>query len=163
MRHAKSSWEQEGLKDFDRPLTERGVKNAPEMAKRLLNRGYKPELILCSPANRSISTARLFSNEFQLDEKSIKQDSSIYEADKLDLARLISRQDPDIDTILIIGHNPSVTDYINWLCGEEEAQIPTCSIATIRVNSNRWNGWEKGMGKLEDLDFPKKNVKNEQH
>jgi phosphohistidine phosphatase len=156
VRHAKSSWEQEELKDFDRPLTDRGIKNAPEMAVRILTNGAAPQLLLSSPAKRAISTARLMAIAFKLPEEKIKQDSSIYEAERNDLSRLISRQDPDIDTILLVGHNPGVSDYINWLCGTEEAQIPTCAVARIRVNSNRWNGWEKGMGKLEDLDFPKK-------
>ena len=156
VRHAKSSWEQEGLTDFDRPLTERGIHNAPEMAKRLIQRGPLPELIISSPANRAISTARLMALEFGISEDLIKKESSIYEAARADLMRLIARQDPDIDAIYLVGHNPGVTDLINWICDEEEAQIPTCSIATIHVDSRRWNGWEKGMGKLQDLDFPKK-------
>jgi phosphohistidine phosphatase SixA len=57
---------------------------------------------------------------------------------------------------MITGHNPGVTDFINWICYCEEAQIPTCSIATIQVDSKKWNGWERGMGKLIELDFPKK-------
>lgn len=157
VRHAKSSWAQEGLNDFDRPLNERGIQNAPEMARRLKQSGPLPELILSSPAKRAISTSRLFAAEWGLSEEHIRQDASIYEASRADLLRLIFRQDPDIDTILLTGHNPGVTDFINWLCGEEEEQIPTCSIATVIVNSHKWNGWEKGMGKLQNLDFPKKN------
>ena len=159
VRHAKSSWAQEGLKDFDRPLNDRGIKNAPEMAKRLKASGPLPAIILSSPAKRAISTSRLFAAEWGLGEEIIRQDASIYEASRADLLRLIFRQDPDIDTIMLTGHNPGVTDFINWLCGEEEEQIPTCGIATIQVDSFKWNGWEKGMGKLKDLDFPKKQHK----
>jgi phosphohistidine phosphatase len=156
VRHAKSSWDQDDLIDFDRPLNERGIKNAPEMAKRLINRSAIPQLILSSPANRAISTARIFANEMSISEDKIKQESSIYEGTRGDLARLISRQNPDFDILMLTGHNPGVTDFINWICYCEEAQIPTCSIATIQVDSKKWNGWERGMGKLIELDFPKK-------
>ncbi len=156
VRHAKSSWDQEDLSDFDRPLNERGLKNAPEMAQRFMEGATIPQLIISSPAKRAISTARILAKEFGISEDAIKQEASIYEGDRGDLARLISRQNPDIDTIMITGHNPGVTDFINWICYIEEAQIPTCSIATIQVDMKKWNGWERGMGKLIDLDFPKK-------
>jgi phosphohistidine phosphatase len=156
VRHAKSSWDQEDLSDFDRPLNERGLKNAPEMAKRLMEGATIPQLIISSPAKRAISTAHIMAKEFGISEDAIKQESSIYEGTRSDWARLISRQNPDIDTIMITGHNPGVTDFINWICYIEEAQIPTCSIATIQVDMKKWNGWERGMGKLMDLDFPKK-------
>ena len=156
VRHAKSSWDNDELIDFDRPLNERGIKNAPEMAKRLISRSAIPELILSSPANRAISTTRIFANEMGISEDKIKQEASIYEGTRGDLARLISRQNPDFDTLMLTGHNPGVTDFINWICYSEEAQIPTCSIATIQVDLKKWNGWERGMGKLIELDFPKK-------
>lgn len=156
VRHAKSSWDQDDLIDFDRPLNERGIKNAPEMAKRLMSWSAIPQLILSSPANRAISTARIFANEMRISEDKLKQETTIYEGTRGDLARLISRQNPDFDTLMITGHNPGVTDFINWICFIEEAQIPTCSIATIQVDIKKWNGWERGMGKLIELDFPKK-------
>lgn len=156
VRHAKSSWDQDDLIDFDRPLNERGIKNAPEMAARLMSWSAIPQLILTSPANRAISTARIFANEMKIPEDKLKQEKTIYEGTRGDLARLISRQNPDFDTLMIVGHNPGVTDFINWICFVEEAQIPTCSIATIQVDIKKWNGWERGMGKLIELDFPKK-------
>ena len=101
VRHAKSSWDQEDLSDFDRPLNERGLKNAPEMAQRLMEGSTIPQLIISSPAKRAISTARILAKEFGISEDAIKQEASIYEGDRSDLARLISRQNPDIDTIMI--------------------------------------------------------------
>lgn len=157
VRHAKSSWDIPDTDDFSRPLNERGIRNAPEMARRLVLRELLPELILSSPAKRAISTARLFNEQFGKKDEMIKMEASIYEADRQTLYRLISRQDPDLDRILIVGHNPGMSDFLNWLCDTEEV-LSTCAIAEIRVDDFKWNGWKRGIGELIDLDYPKKGL-----
>jgi phosphohistidine phosphatase len=157
VRHAKSSWDHPDLDDFDRPLNERGLKNAPEMARRLVLREKLPQLIISSPALRAISTARLFNQQFGRIDEHLQLEKSIYEAERQDLLKLISRQNPDLNTIMLIGHNPGLSDLLNWLCETEEI-LPTCAVAEIEVDDYKWNGWTKGSGNLIDLDYPKKNT-----
>lgn len=157
VRHAKSSWDNSSLDDFDRPLNERGLRNAPEMARRLVLRNLVPNLILSSPANRAISTSRLMANQFGKSEQEIVQDKSIYEATRQDIQRLISRQNPDLDCIMLVGHNPGLSDYINWLC-DSEIELSTAAVAEIQIDSNKWNGWIRAEGKLMDLDYPKRPI-----
>lgn len=155
VRHAKSSWDVANIDDFDRPLNERGLRNAPEMARRLVLREFVPDLILSSPANRAISTARLFNHQFGDKEGMIKTEQSIYEASRSNLCKIIDRQNPDHCLIIMVGHNPGLTDYVNWLC-DSDVELPTCAIAEIDVDDFKWNGWKKGSGKLIDFDYPKK-------
>jgi phosphohistidine phosphatase len=155
VRHAKSNWENQSQADFDRPLNERGIRNAPEMARRLVLRGLIPEYILTSPAVRAISTARLMATQFGKSEDLLMVDASIYEASRQDLNRLISRQNPDQSVLMIIGHNPGISDFLNWLCDTDEI-LSTAAVAQVEIDSNKWNGWERGSGALIDLDYPKK-------
>ena len=157
VRHAKSSWDHPDLDDFNRPLNERGLRNAPEMARRLVLRNTIPELILSSPALRAITTAKLFNQQFGRFDEFLKIEKSIYEASRQDLMKLISRQNPDINCLMLVGHNPGLSDLVNWLCETEEI-LSTCAIAQIEIDDYKWNGWEKSCGFLKDLDFPKKNT-----
>jgi phosphohistidine phosphatase len=157
VRHAKSSWESQSQADFDRPLNERGIRNAPEMARRLVLRGLTPEYILTSPAIRAISTARLMSTQFGKSDDLLMVDATIYEASRQDLYRLISRQNPDHSILMIIGHNPGMSDFLNWLCDTDEI-LSTAAVAQVEIDSKKWNSWERGSGKLIDLDFPKKPI-----
>ncbi|MCB0819862.1 MAG: histidine phosphatase family protein [Bacteroidetes bacterium] len=157
VRHAKSSWDHADLDDFDRPLNERGLRNAPEMARRLVLREMLPDLILSSPALRAISTARLFNQQFGRMDEGLKTEKSIYEASRQDLVKLISRQNPDLNIIMLVGHNPGLSDLLNWLCDTEEV-LSTCAVAQIEVDDFKWNGWSKGCGKLVELDYPKKPI-----
>ena len=160
VRHAKSSWDHPGIDDFDRPLNERGIRNAPEMARRLVLRELLPELMLSSPAKRAISTALFFNEQFGNKSIELRTEASIYEADRETLSRIVSRQNPDLDCIMIIGHNTGLSDLVNWLCDTDEV-LSTCAIAEVKVKDFKWNGWKRGCGELIDIDYPKKII-NEQ-
>lgn len=157
VRHAKSSWDNASQTDFDRPLNERGIRNAPEMARRLVLRGLSPQYIITSPANRAISTARLMAIQFGQTEEMLIVDETIYEASRQDLHRVISRQNPDHEALMIVGHNPGMSDFLNWLCDEQEI-LSTAAIAEVQIDSTKWNGWERASGKLISLDYPKKQI-----
>jgi phosphohistidine phosphatase len=157
VRHAKSSWDHPGIDDFDRPLNERGIRNAPEMARRLVLRELLPELMISSPAKRAISTAEFFKNQFGIKEVDLKSEAAIYEADRETLMRIISRQNPDLDCIMLIGHNPGLSDLVNWLCDTDEV-LSTCAVAEIKVEDFKWNGWKRACGELVNLDYPKKMI-----
>src|SRR5258705_13664335 len=91
IRHAKSSWDNNTLKDFDRPLNERGKKNAPEMASRLLKRKVDIELFLSSPAKRAKTTAILFNREYRKNQEEIIFETRLYNADPEDFYEVISK------------------------------------------------------------------------
>ena len=155
VRHAKSSWDDAGLQDFDRPLNKRGLKNAPEMGKRFANRNLDVDAIISSPANRAITTAELIANEISFDKKDIIQNSEIYEADLSTLVNVVTGIDDKFNHVILVGHNPSFTYLCNYLSDAQLANMPTCSMAHIKFKVETWNDITKHSGELIEFDFPK--------
>src|SRR5690606_35105361 len=115
VRHAKSSWDNLSLADFDRPLNKRGEKDAPEMGKRLALRNIKPQLMLSSPANRAYTTVRKIGAALAIPEKNIKTDEALFHADVQEILNVIGRQDDAIGSLMVFGHNPGFTELANFL------------------------------------------------
>jgi len=142
VRHAKSSWNNADLSDFDRPLNSRGLKNAPEMGGRLSDANYQVDIILSSPATRAITTAEYIAAEIEYNLRNIQLREEIYEASVNALLYLISSVDEKYKTIMLVGHNPGFTQLCNYLCDANIDNMPTCSIAgnywilTIQKNHN---------------------------
>src|SRR5580765_3411656 len=108
IRHAKSSWDSAASKDFDRPLNERGKKNAPEMASRLLKKKIDIDLFVSSPAKRAKTTAILFTREFEKKEEKIIFDPQLYNADIENFYDVISKLDDKYTSVAIFSHNPGI-------------------------------------------------------
>ena len=153
VRHGKSDWGNAGLTDFDRPLNKRGKENAPEMAERLINRGFKFDLMVSSPAKRAKSTAKYFAEAYQVDE--IQFEESIYESNSKTLLRVINGFDNAADTIVMFGHNPGFTDLANELSNADIYNIPTAGMVLISFPFNSWQMISKGTGELVFFDYPK--------
>jgi phosphohistidine phosphatase len=149
IRHAKSSWRDLQCGDFDRPLNKRGERDAPMMAHRLFKLGIHPDIILSSPAKRAKTTAKYFADTLGA---KILLDESIYEASPLKLKQLIQTALESYDTVMLIGHNPSLTLLCNTLCDESIENIPTAGIVGLGFTSSNIDG----MGKLLLFDYPKK-------
>jgi phosphohistidine phosphatase len=149
LRHAKSSWKDSQIPDFDRPLNKRGEQDAPMMAHRLYKLGIHPDIILSSPAKRAKETAKYFAATLGV---KILLDASIYEASPFALKQLIKMAFEMYDTIMLIGHNPSLTLLCNTLCDEPIDSIPTAGIVGIEFSSSNIDG----TGKLLIFDYPKK-------
>ncbi|MEJ7694686.1 histidine phosphatase family protein, partial [Daejeonella sp.] len=147
VRHAKSDWDNIKLSDFDRPLNSRGEKNAPEMAKRLLKKGMKPNQIVSSPAVRAITTARYFAKELGL-ETDIVKESEIYEALTSTLMDVINNLDNDYSFTALFGHNPGITSVVSNLCNKDLHNIPTCGMVLIEFPFDDWAMVSAGTGEL---------------
>lgn len=155
LRHAKSSWKDFQLADFDRPLNKRGRTNAPLMGERLACRGLNPDRIIASPALRARLTAEVVALALQHDEESIHWEASIYEADLTTLLTLI-RQLPDSwRDILLVGHNPGLTELANYLAPCHIANIVTCGAVRIALPVDTWRAAGKQAGCLEFYDSPR--------
>jgi phosphohistidine phosphatase len=131
-RHAKSSWSNPGLADIDRPLNERGKKTAPFMGKLIVDKGEKPELLISSPANRALSTAKAFGEVMGLVENDIIVNRAIYGAGAQQLLELVQNQDDLHKSIMLFGHNPTFTSYVNMLKATNIMNEVT--FAVVRIN-----------------------------
>ena len=136
VRHAKSSWTETGLTDIDRPLNDRGLKNAPEMSKRLAKVNFTVDTIISSPAVRAITTAKIIAEEIGFDVKQIIQNEHIYDASVNVLLDLVRSLDAHVNKAMLVGHNPSFTVLCNYLINVRIDNMPTCSIAQIQFNVN---------------------------
>tara|TARA_R110002167_G_scaffold6277_8_gene29103 strand:+ start:51900 stop:52394 length:495 start_codon:yes stop_codon:yes gene_type:complete len=155
LRHAKSSWAIPGQKDYDRPLNDRGLRDAPEMGMRMRERGHAVDLVVSSPAERALSTAHVICDELGLDPDDILQDRQIYIAGSAKLLQLISGFDESKQSALLVAHNPALTDLANELARASIDNIPTCGLVSIALPIEYWAEVLPGIGKVLDFDFPK--------
>jgi phosphohistidine phosphatase len=155
-RHAKSSWKDPELSDFDRPLNKRGKRDAPFMGKLLKDSGVKPDLIISSPAKRAIVTAKEFAGKLDYPGKKIKQDDRIYYNTVNDLMAVISGIDNEVDHLMLFGHNPSFTELANELCNHPVDNIPTAAVYAIDFEVDNWKQIGTKTGSLRFFEYPKK-------
>ena len=155
-RHAKSSWSNPGLADIDRPLNERGKKAAPFMGKLIVDKGEKPELLISSPAYRAFSTAKAFGEAMGLVENDIIIDSTIYGAGAQQLLELVQNQDDLHKSIMLFGHNPTFTSFVNLLTGSNIMNVVTCGVVRIDFEFSSWTDIDFGSGRLAYYEYPKK-------
>ena len=157
VRHAKSDWSHEGLADFDRPLNERGLRNAPFMADQFAEAGHTPDFILTSPANRALTTAGFFKRRLGLSEKQWDTERKIYEADAARLLSILNRLNDKYNSVMLVGHNPGLSSLVQLLT-DEWVVMSTCSIAEIEVPFDSWQMVSAKTCNLLSFDFPKRYV-----
>jgi phosphohistidine phosphatase len=155
VRHAKSSWKDQSLSDQQRPLNKRGHTSALAMGERLRKHHVEVELLYSSPALRALTTARYLADAINYDHEKIQIDSDIYFSGIDAMLQLVQECDPEINTMMLVGHNPDMTAFLNFLCGYQTSNMPTCSIATIEFNVE-WKKIAQSDGTLVDYDYPKK-------
>lgn len=153
LRHAKSSWDNPILADFERPLNERGVKTADFMGKLISKNDFLPDLILCSPATRARETANIIKKTANL-QADIKFEENIYEASPQMLLKIISEINENFQTVMLVGHNPGLEGLIKTLTGETQS-MPTAGLAIIEVNTEKWKEIKPENGILQNLVRPK--------
>lgn len=149
LRHAKSSWDNPSLRDFDRPLSPRGYRDAPRIGKELKRRGQMPDLVLSSPATRARQTIEAVLDAAGAD-ITPQFDESIYAASSAELMRLVRRLPDQHSVVMLVGHNPGFEDLLSRLTGSYE-HMPTASLACIELKSDRWDDAQEGQGKLASL------------
>ena len=156
IRHAKSSWAEPGLRDFDRPLNNRGKLDAPFMGMRLADQGIRPDLMLASPAKRARKTAKCIAEAVAYPAKEIVFIDAIYEAAVADLFGIVGQAPDDVGVLFLVGHNYAITDLAESLTGQSLGNIPTGGIAGIEFAVSAWSEIALGSGRLLFLDYPKK-------
>ncbi len=136
MRHAKSSWDDPGLSDHDRPLNPRGARDAPRMGRLLVDRELVPERIVTSTAVRAISTAELAAAEFDGDVE-IEAVRDLYLASPHTCLEVLAGRDDPSDPLLVVGHNPGITALVTLLTGVCE-EMPTAALAAVELPIDDW-------------------------
>ncbi len=157
LRHAKSSWDDASLADFDRPLNDRGRGAAPFMGELMAGRGLRPDLIVSSPAVRAMQTAQLVKEASGFDVP-LRYDERIYEASPQTLLAVVSQISEDAASALIVGHNPGMEGIIRFLTGDLQP-MPTAALASIKLAIDRWAAAGEGSGTLEFIIRPKEEMK----
>ncbi len=158
IRHAKSSWDDPGLSDFDRPLNERGKKDAPRMGKRLREKNAVADIMVSSPAKRAISTCKRIAEELQYSKEKIQTDERLYHADEDDILSAIRNLSEKHSNAFLFGHNPGLTDFVNSLNQNKRNiidNVPTCGVVCFRFQSDTWKEIKFNGGELVFFDFPK--------
>lgn len=137
MRHGKSSWDDEYLDDYDRPLSEGGKKNVAGMGAFLLQKSGIPELILSSPAKRAYTTAVIAAENMGYPTEKIETDKELYLAWVDEISQCISKIPNTIGHCLIVGHNPGLTHLLNHF-GVRLDNLPTASAACLEFDASTW-------------------------
>lgn len=158
IRHAKSDWNSSAASDFDRPLNKRGQKAAPLMGERLVERGYQGELLISSPAKRARQTAICIAEQLDYPENGIEYKEEIYEAGLRTLVNLVANLSDDRADVVLIGHNPGLSELGQWLTPEAPDWLPTCGLLELELPLGSWSQVEEGCATLRQYDYPKKPV-----
>ena len=156
IRHAKSSWENRNISDFERGLNDRGKRDAPFMAGILKEKKINIDLILSSPAVRAFKTAKIFARELEIEEKEIIINENIYEAGRKDLLKVLMETNDSINNLMLFGHNPGLTYLSNYLCDYETDNIPTCGIVCMQLDFDSWKYLGSKSCNFIFFEYPKK-------
>jgi len=156
IRHGKSSWDHHGLEDIDRPLADRGIRNAGDMAERLLEAGLIPRLIFSSPANRALNTALIMSKSWGLGPEQLQIHEPLYDAYPSDIQEVVEGAPAEITDLAIYGHNPSFTVYANGFLEYPLGNLPTAGVVIVTLESDSWEGIGRQHVKETYVDYPKR-------
>lgn len=137
VRHAKSSWDDPDLRDHDRPLGERGLRDAPAMGKRLHDEGLAPDVILTSSAVRARATAEAIAIELGYDPAAIVVEETLYAAWPRTILDVVAAQDDSATSVMIVGHDPGMSDLVAEFDSAID-RMPTCAVAEFGFDVDRW-------------------------
>ena len=154
VRHAKSSWSNPQRKDFDRPLNERGLLSASEMGKRLAENNLEPNIIVTSNAERAKETAILIESRFK-NKIEIIEESRLYHASPFLLLEVVSQLSDNFDSVCLVGHNPGLTGFAEYLTNDSFGNLPTAAVVLVRFNLDSWIEVSGSIGECVLYDYPK--------
>ena len=156
IRHAKSSWGDFTQPDFERPLNERGKRDAPVMAKRLLDAGITIDRFISSPAKRAHKTCKFFCETFGVKEDDIKLVADLYHASSPVFYEVVSAIPDKYNSAAIFSHNPGITDFVNsFELNVKIDNMPTCSIFGVRIAADSWKNFSVSKKEYLFFHFPK--------
>ena len=155
VRHAKSSWDQAGLSDFDRPLNERGKNDAPVMAKRVKEKEIELDHLISSPAKRAKKTAKYFAEEFGFNKEDIKLVEGLYGATQSEFLQAVRDINDKYKTVALFSHNPGITDFASSLTNVRIDDMPTCAVFALKIKADSWNDFANAEKNFLFFDYPK--------
>lgn len=153
VRHAKSSWEYEGIKDIDRPLNKRGINNAYLISSVLNKKIACPDVFISSCANRALHTAMIFSYTFNYPLTNLKISKSLYSFSDGYLIKTVKALDDGFDSAIIFSHDHGISDFVNKFGSVQMNHVPTCGVVGIKFNTNHWKNIKEGNTFI--TEFPK--------
>lgn len=156
IRHAKSDYGEEFLKDIDRNLSLRGYSDAYYASNWYAKNHAKPDVIISSTATRALSTALIFARAINFDMNHFMLDENIYEAPSSRLISIVKDIDNTNNSVMLFGHNPGFTNACNELSDDMFFEnIPTCGVVSLKFEIKNWNELSSQTGKLDFYQFPK--------
>jgi phosphohistidine phosphatase len=155
VRHAKSSWAEASQPDIERPLNDRGKEDAPQMAKRVKEKGLKVDHLLSSPAKRAHKTAKLFAEELELDKKDIQLAPDLYEALPEAFYKVVATLSDKHGTVALFSHNPGITGFANTLTNVHVDDMPTCAVFAVSADTDTWVNFKTADKSFLFFDYPK--------
>lgn len=156
VRHAKSSWKHQGLSDRERPLNKRGERDAPDMAQRVAESGIRPSQIISSPAVRAWTTAKIFARELGYPAEFLQREDGLYLASLDNLLDVVATQDAGFNHLMLFGHNPGLTDFVNYLVPGLTSNLPTSGVVAVNLECEDWLLYDRPPTELILHDYPKK-------
>ena len=150
-RHAKSDWGDATMRDHDRPLNARGLRDAPAMATRLVEEGLRLQHIVSSTALRARTTADAYAAAFRLE---VADEPMLYAASARTILSVAAALPDAVDVAMLVGHNPGMTEALAELTGDNVA-FPTCAVAECAVDVDSWAELIEGSGSLVSLRTPR--------
>ena len=156
VRHAKSSWKDTGLSDRKRPLNKRGERDAPDMGRRIHEHGIRPSLIITSPAKRAWATAKIIAHEINYPLEFLQREDALYLASLDEILDTIVAQDNGFNNLMIVGHNPGLTDFANFLVPGLTNNLPTAGVVSVEIDRDDWSLYTQPPARLLVHDWPKK-------
>ncbi len=156
LRHAKSSWSDAGLSDFDRPLNRRGERDAPRIGERMAESGLRPALILSSPAERALTTAKIVAAKLNYPREFLEKERALYHASLDTLLDIIAAQEDRVNNLMLVGHNPGMTQLANHLLPGIMNNLPTAGTLTVEIDTRDWSLYTQPKATLVRFDYPKK-------
>lgn len=156
LRHAKSSWRDATAGDLERPLSDRGERDAPRMGARLRQLGAAPQLVLTSHAERALRTAKVVARELDYPQERIRVVPQLYMASPAEMLAVLTAQDPRIACLLMVGHNPGLTELVDLLLPSLGLDnVPTAGAIAIDFETDQWPSLTGAPRELVFYDYPK--------
>lgn len=155
VRHAKSSWDFPELPDVERPLIEKGIYNTKKIITELNEKDVKVDLLVSSHAKRAYETAKLIATGINFSIEKIGVSKNIYQVDRDEIFNIIFSQNDELDSLMIVGHNPSLTQFVNLFLEEKIDLLPTSGIISLGFETGKWIEVIKVKCKTNFILFPK--------
>jgi len=145
-----------GQDDFERPLNDRGHRDAPAMAERLMDKKVEIDGFISSPANRALTTAAYFAKAYGLHKKDILLFRELYHAAPASFYEVISKTADTISSAVVFSHNPGITSFVNELTLTKIDNMPTCGIFAVKADCNSWQDFRTAKKTFWFFDYPKR-------